>query len=751
MNEIEHFKITEEELKYIVERYNSERKRMCTQLSGINTYYERIKKDYIASGAYSTVYGLRDTIGNLKYVLRITKNRENFSNKEEEIMEKLKGNQYMIHYVDKFSVTIGGVYFSCLIEPYYYSLPNYFDNEKTQKHDKCIAVIIGKSLLPLLQVLFEKKIFHRDIKIENIFLLTKYNERTRTNECAECILGDFGIASDIKSAKRGTLTLCAAEFMPPELSPNSNIDPKGYRYVDMFMLGCVMYTLLNQRDKPSLKNFPLPPPTKGSPALKNLVIKATSYHPENRFRSPNEMLDALKETDEYKRWFGNPQWGSSPTPTQPQTNNRTDDAEPHVEPPFRKPTYEYQPKQRKQKNRNKPPKKARRKIICPYCISEVLIKELKCECMNDRPHRSTLNFKKRVLLFRLANKNGKLLFKPKCKEKIRVDNKDNKFRHCNKEIGLWYYLCPECEKSKLENPHWIPAEYITKPCLPIAILGETSVGKTNYITIMMHELEAVFGVSVLKPSNKDYDEYKSRIYQEHKPITDQTVRKTDQEKYLPMMASIERTTESPKVLPFTISVYDGSGEDIRDSIKQQFVPKFLKYLKTAKGIIIALDWGQLTGITPPEVSNNTGSGTKLTPSSFINECKQSINALLNNSEGQSIKIPVAFVFTKADIDSSLYSKISGWSNRNNLISNGVVNISNIDMIHKNIKSNILSKEYPEINNLIEGNFENFRFFLVSSFGRTPRFDGSLYTPISPIRVLDPIIWLMYENGLLQNN
>ena len=45
LNEIEHFKITEEELKYIVERYNSERKRMCTQLSGINTYYERIKKD----------------------------------------------------------------------------------------------------------------------------------------------------------------------------------------------------------------------------------------------------------------------------------------------------------------------------------------------------------------------------------------------------------------------------------------------------------------------------------------------------------------------------------------------------------------------------------------------------------------------------------------------------------------------------------------------------------------------------------
>lgn len=730
-------KLTKRELEIIIQHFKKIKSRH-PELKYIIADPDRLIP--IGAGGYSVVYGLCDNERDCKYVLRITKNKKPYSNREEDIMDELKNNKAIIHYIDKFHVTIGVDFYSCLIEPYYMPLDKFLRG-KSDQYDIEYAVLICNTFLPLLQELFDRGIFHRDIKFDNIFLVGN------NGKYSGFILGDFGIASHIQSAEEGTLKLCAEEFSPPELWKNSNIDNKDYRYVDMFMLGCVMYTLLNQRDKPSLEYFPFSPPVGGTPELKNLVIKATSYRPENRFQSPNEMWDALEKTEEYQKWIKDKPWDTKPTPTPPKPEIRPDEGEPHVESSYRKTTYQNQSKQR----RHKPPKKARRKIICPYCISEVLIKELKCECMNDRPHKSTLNFKKRVLLFRLANKNGKLLFKPKCKEKIRIDNKDNKFRYCNKEIGLWYYLCPECEQSKLENPYWIPAEYITKPCLPIAILGETSVGKTNYITIMMHELEAVFGVSVLKPSNKDYDEYKSCIYQEHKPITDKTVRKTDQEKYLPMMASIERTTESPKVLPFTISVYDGSGEDIRDSIKPQRVPKFLKYLKTAKGIIIALDWGQLTGITPPEKSNNTGSGTKLTPSSFINECKQSINTLLNNSEGQSIKIPVAFVFTKADIDSSLYSKISGWSNRNNLISNGVVNISNIDMIHKNIKSNILSKEYPEINNLIEGNFENYRFFLVSSFGRTPKFDGSLYTPISPIRVLDPIIWLMYENGLLQNN
>ena len=81
--------------------------------------------------------------------------------------------------------------------------------------------------------LHERKILHRDMKTQNIFLK---NGKIR--------LGDFGIAKVLDSTKDFANTCIGTPYyMSPELFKNK---PYGYKS-DVWALGCVLYEMCNLR------------------------------------------------------------------------------------------------------------------------------------------------------------------------------------------------------------------------------------------------------------------------------------------------------------------------------------------------------------------------------------------------------------------------------------------------------------------------------------------------------------------------
>ena len=139
---------------------------------------------------------------------------------------------------------------------------------------------------------------HRDIKPQNIFVARDGN----------CKLGDFGTAKAVNRTMEGTRT-GTYKYMAPEVYHDR---PYG-KQADLYSLGMVLYWMLNDRRTPFLPPPPavpsreeeeaavmrrfrgerLPPPAHGSEALKALVLKACSYHPEERFSGAEEFLYAL--------------------------------------------------------------------------------------------------------------------------------------------------------------------------------------------------------------------------------------------------------------------------------------------------------------------------------------------------------------------------------------------------------------------------------------------------------------------------
>ena len=161
------------------------------------------------------------------------------------------------------------------------------------------VIRLGKDICKALILCEARHIIHRDIKPENI-LVSKFGDYK---------LGDFGVARvqdhTTKATKMGTHGYAAPEV------------EHGHKYgkeADIYSLGITLYWLLNNRRMPflnadesvkAMKNQEalrrryegekLPAPKNGSAKLKQVVLKACAYRPEDRYRSAQELYDALSE------------------------------------------------------------------------------------------------------------------------------------------------------------------------------------------------------------------------------------------------------------------------------------------------------------------------------------------------------------------------------------------------------------------------------------------------------------------------
>ena len=136
-----------------------------------------------------------------------------------------------------------------------------------------------RQILLGVDYLHDNKIIHRDLKLGNVFL----------NDDMECKIGDFGLATRVDFEGERKKTLCGTpNYIAPEV-----LGKKGHSYeVDVWSLGCIMYTLLV--GKPPFETQTLKDtytrirkneyhvPSRVGPLAKNLIQKLLQHDPDKR-------------------------------------------------------------------------------------------------------------------------------------------------------------------------------------------------------------------------------------------------------------------------------------------------------------------------------------------------------------------------------------------------------------------------------------------------------------------------------------
>jgi len=160
---------------------------------------------------------------------------------------------------------------------------------------------MGCDICDALCACAEKNILHRDIKPDNIFYAPD----------GSCKLGDFGISRLQESGRTEmTVHMGTPMNMAPEMSAGTRYDSRA----DLYSLGLVMYTLLNDGRGPflpadkhllstadrldaqtkRLRGDPLPPAKNASPEMSRFLAKSCAFRPGDRWQSAQEMRSALR-------------------------------------------------------------------------------------------------------------------------------------------------------------------------------------------------------------------------------------------------------------------------------------------------------------------------------------------------------------------------------------------------------------------------------------------------------------------------
>jgi rRNA maturation protein Nop10 len=355
---------------------------------------------------------------------------------------------------------------------------------------------------------------------------------------------------------------------------------------------------------------------------------------------------------------------------------------------------------------------------------------------------------------RKYNKSEVLYSCPDCGESTTPNIFEREPIKCkNASCGRFATLrkCPGCG-------HDIPKTALETPNLPFSIIGVTTSGKTNYITVMLHELGKASSLGLaLEHQNKEtlahQRENYSYIYDRHiRPES------TESGANMPQIWCIRapKKKHGDHVPAYTFTIFDGAGEDHENNLDPSST--VCRYINASQAIILVIDPLTLSsirrgGVVDPVVMENSLGGYKgetKNAADIINSVASYIKSARGIKTSKMLTIPVAVVLTKFDtiINHRSFGPHALVKSRSLSIRDGKVNTTEIQQVHGEIRNWLYEIGESAFINMLESHFREFYFFGVSSFGAPPVTRDTLVNEIRPHRVLDPILWLFKKSKFI---
>jgi len=354
------------------------------------------------------------------------------------------------------------------------------------------------------------------------------------------------------------------------------------------------------------------------------------------------------------------------------------------------------------------------KFVCPYCMQTYSLKNVLYVCPSCGETATPASFEKEPI---------------KCKK-----------TGCG---GLaTQRKCPKCGAD-------IPRTALQTPNLPFSIIGVSNSGKTNYITVMLHELGRASGLrlalghqntATLDHQNENY----KRIYEDHMP-PDSTVggEKMPQIWYIKNL----QKKKGNNVPTYTFTIFDGAGEDHEHSLDP--ASTVCLYIQASKAIIITLDPLILDairkgGIVDPNVMRNSMAGSEgehKNAVDVVNSLANYIKTARGIDVNKILKIPVAVVLTKFDTIKKTFNSNELITSPSMNVRDGKISMEEIQQVDEEIRNWLEKIGESAFIDALASHFKEFYFFGVSSYGEPPENVAKLSERIKPHRVLDPILWL----------
>ena len=288
------------------------------------------------------------------------------------------------------------------------------------------------------------------------------------------------------------------------------------------------------------------------------------------------------------------------------------------------------------------------------------------------------------------------------------------------------------------------------------ILGPKSVGKSHYIAVLINQLKnyvsaefnGVLNAATDATTLKYRDMYYHTLFEEKRKLSATKSFDESDESREPLIYYLRMfDSDRPKV--YTFAFFDTAGEDLVSSDKMMSL-SLNSFISKAAGIVYLVDPMQIRYINQRiHVENKPPVGPDV--SDILNNICQIIRTNKDISPRERIDIPLAVVLTKSDVllkgsedeeeDKILFGQCSSIHIPREKGRYDKENFEQIDAelteyLHRCLGDNFIQTV---------GGFKEHCFFAVSALGCNPA-GKNLPRAVSPMRVEDPFIWLLYREG-----
>jgi len=305
----------------------------------------------------------------------------------------------------------------------------------------------------------------------------------------------------------------------------------------------------------------------------------------------------------------------------------------------------------------------------------------------------------------------------------------------------------------------------------IAIIGARSSGKSNYFGVLLRALESryadevgftiydqeTFSIREMRPvsSKRLYRERYGRLFDavSRMAIDQNQSAAQDRDLRIPLIYRLEfprrlrhyLTHPLSRRVPMDFVIFDAAGEDMEDPIA---IEQFCRFILAAAGIIFIVDPLQFPGIRQ-RLSNSLLKRCPLLqvqPTEVVSRVINLFESRGSLKAGRKIKVPVAFTFSKSDVLKDLVHRSSPIL-RDSRHQHGF-DEEGCRRLSEEVAECVREWDGPQLVNLARDKFHTASFFAMSALGQMPD-ENLAIEAVSPLRIADPLLWLLWQRGYIR--
>lgn len=302
-------------------------------------------------------------------------------------------------------------------------------------------------------------------------------------------------------------------------------------------------------------------------------------------------------------------------------------------------------------------------------------------------------------------------------------------------------LCPSCGYAVIGEDDNVPT-------VPVSIVGAEGSGKSNYLSVTIDQLRRrmskTYDCSLYPLGGDDtINHYDSRYYQ---PlfVKGQCISSTQQEEVTPLLYSLLFSGVPAAGRSCNLTFYDACGANFKS---ERVMADYNRSVYNSRGILFFIDPFQIPAVrenakaTGRPVSNDD-PGTLL--SRTIHLIRQGGG---KKNIRRKIDIPIAVCITKIDAIRNILDPSSFLLYPSRHIKYPRFDLPDFNSTSMEVQSLLQSWAASDIVNQVVSQFSDYAFFALSSLGNPPSANNSI-NHIAPHRVLDPLLWALWKNRIL---